>query len=86
MIYVGKAYLTKDAGLVVCGNPDDHGGLHGHNCDQMGCGSEHVLFRINLDSGHIDDGTRHRTAEVVSAARVPDSARVFGIEPPMEDK
>lgn len=53
------AYLTRDNQIVVLGTPpDEPEGLTeeefavwyetAHNCDAMGCGSSHVLYRFNL--------------------------------------
>lgn len=47
-----EAYLTERE-VIVMGQPreDDHE----HNCDAMGCGFSHVLYRFNLPGGAKND-------------------------------
>lgn len=47
--------VAHDRGLVILGRPDqlrplpeDQEETFGHNCDAMGCGQSHVLFRVDL--------------------------------------
>ena len=48
-----RAYVDGDW-LIIAGvplDPDDVEGWteeDGHNCDQMGCGQDHVLYRVRL--------------------------------------
>jgi len=44
---IGVAYETETH-IVVCGIPPDLPETHPqyHNCDAMGCGQEHVLYRF----------------------------------------
>lgn len=43
--------------IVVLGSPKDEApeddGTMGHNCDAMGCGQDHVIARITLDTGDL---------------------------------
>jgi hypothetical protein len=40
-----EVYQTETA-IVIVGNPEENDPLH--NCDAMGCGQEHVLYRFKL--------------------------------------
>lgn len=47
------AYETATE-IIVCGIPPDDGHLpeeDRHNCDAMGCGYEHVVYRFRKESG-----------------------------------
>lgn len=48
---IGTAYETPTE-IIICGTPPDEEGLH--NCDEMGCGFEHVLYRLARQS-NIDE-------------------------------
>lgn len=46
--FLGMAYIGKGGEVVVCGTPPDDEHLpeeQQHNCDAMGCGRSHVLWR-----------------------------------------
>lgn len=48
-VKVGTAY-EKGCWIVVCGEPndtEDENSPDYHNCDAMGCGWEHVLYRFH---------------------------------------
>ena len=45
---IGVAYLSeKFCRIVVCGIPFDDDETH--NCDEMGCGQEHVVALVEID-------------------------------------
>ena len=41
--FVGYAYRGRPGEIVICGTPGEHSD---HNCDLMGCGQCHVLYRL----------------------------------------
>ena len=46
---IGTAYETEDGEIVICGTPPNEESKDEndwHNCDAMGCGQEHVLYRF----------------------------------------
>lgn len=42
---IQAVYERPSGGIVVTGSPDRHEKAPDHNCDAMGCGLEHVLYR-----------------------------------------
>lgn len=42
-------YNAKTGEVVIEGDPD---AVENHNCDEMGCGQYHVLFRFHSPIGH----------------------------------
>lgn len=49
--------IKDDDEIIVLGNPpaeSENQDANTHNCDEMGCGYLHVLFRGFADSGHGD--------------------------------
>lgn len=59
-----RAY-TGPSELIVCGIPFQREGAEesGHNCDQMGCGWDHVLARFQLPSPEAMDEERYSGPE-----------------------
>lgn len=51
---VQSAWLSPEGKFVLLGVPAKSDDDLAHNCDAMGCGQDHVLFRGRLDANGID--------------------------------